>query len=247
MDRKMMTLAAVVSGMLTLASCGEVSNTSTGTDVTTTQALTAAQEKETQTELTTKEESEQEKAQDNAGDGSSLSQSNKQANAQTADTDKIQSSESDYQAAADTLLKNINEIDKFGASVAECDDSDVYTSGTDNYYHVTDSRFKSTSDVKAFIDETMTDKLYNERYRSIVGDDRAYFIDADSKLYIKYSPKGAGFNYNDTPCRIYDTTDTSFCVDKEYDDYGSVSLLRLTVVKTDAGWRIDTLQYGVQN
>lgn len=250
MDKKMLTLAAMISGMMTLASCGEVQNTSTAANQTT-KAVTTAEETVTSAQSTgekaiTSTQKPEDDSQITEAVNTKTGEQTKAAAADKKETvkkeDKADSSEdTDYQAIAEPLYKGLAELDSFGGSVIDYDSSDTVNIGGRDYYRVTDSRFTCVADISDYIDEIMTDNLINSRYSFLTQGEDAFFADRDGKLYVRNQPRGSGFAFSDNSVDISDVSETSFTADRDYDNYGAASKLTIKVVKTDAGWRIDSM------
>ncbi len=147
------------------------------------------------------------------------------------------------EADAAALADSFNTIEKiYGGNITK-DENQKYAYNGTEYAKVTDSRFTSTDDVKAFMESCLTNEFIAERYPAMFKSEQPWLIDADGALYIKSAARGAGYAFTGNPQIFSDTADENSATMKiAYDNYGQTDML-VFKVKNDSGkWKIDSFE-----
>ena len=151
----------------------------------------------------------------------------------------------DYQQQALTLMGALDYIDKIGGGNISLDTSASFTDSNGNEFApVVKTQFSTTSDLRSFMESSLTKKFINYRYSGILDTDDPSYIDYKGKLYGKVTAKGCGFEWTSKTPEIKNITDTSFDIIAEYDNYGTTDYMTLNVVLENGLWKINKLSEG---
>ena len=149
----------------------------------------------------------------------------------------------DYQQQATTLMGALDYIDKIGGGNISLDTSASFTDSNGNEFApVVKTQFSTTSDLRSFMESSLTKKFINYRYSGILDTDDPSYIDYKGKLYGKVTAKGCGFEWTSKAPEIKNITDTSFDIIAEYDNYGTTDYMTLNVVLENGLWKINSIE-----
>lgn len=152
--------------------------------------------------------------------------------------------ETDYLEVTSKLMEALDTIDRIGGSNISMDPDTAFTDENgDEYRKVLDPRFSNTEDLRRYLEENLTDNLIKKRYAGILDIDVPRYQEINGELYGKDSPVGCGFPWTETDPEISGVTETGFMAVAEYDNYGAVASMTLTIVKDDGSWKIDSLDF----
>ena len=152
-------------------------------------------------------------------------------------------SEVDYNQKASTLMGALDYIDKIGGGNISLDTSASFTDSNGNEFApVVKTQFSTTSDLRSFMESSLTKKFINYRYSGILDTDDPSYIDYKGKLYGKVTAKGCGFEWTSKTPEIKNITDTSFDIIAEYDNYGTTDYMTLNVVLESGLWKINSIE-----
>lgn len=166
----------------------------------------------------------------------------------TETTAAVSEASVDYDEILEPLLNGLGEIDRLYCTNIPYDTEDTFTDEATGmeFARAVDSRFSSTSDISEFIDIFITKNLRESRYLAIIDSDNPMYVDRDGKLYLRQSGKGGGFAWTGEKAVVEVSDENSFTVKKAYDDFGASAMARITVVNTEAGWRIDSVELNAE-
>ncbi|MGN0339291.1 MAG: hypothetical protein ACI4D0_02225 [Lachnospira sp.] len=147
------------------------------------------------------------------------------------------------------LMGALDYIDCIGGGNIPKDETNTVKKGDRDYAKVK-AQFQNTADLKEYIEENLSDKLIKSRYSHILGGDQPYYIDVNGALYGYVTAKGCGYTWikeNGNPViSVKDVKDSSFTAITKFDNYGGESEMKLSIVKTDGAWKIDSISYDGQ-
>lgn len=145
---------------------------------------------------------------------------------------------------AKDIISSLNTIDLIGAGALDFDAEAEYTADNGDIYHkVTDARFSTSADVRALMDNVLTQSLINDRYYSILDADDPMCIDVDGELYIKSFARGGGFAFTDDDPVIEKTSADGWSILAMYDNYGTIECMDIGVIN-DGGWKVYNIAFG---
>ena len=150
---------------------------------------------------------------------------------------------------ANVILKNLDNIDKFGTGVGDIklDTNTTKKNDSQTFAKVTDSRYTTVADVKKYVTNNISGSLLS-RYSGFYEGESPNFIESDGSLWMLQNPMGCGFQYAEDPV-ISDVTDSSFTISVKIEDYGSQSDMIVKAVKEDDLWKASsfTINGGQEN
>lgn len=237
--KKVCMMITVLALMASFAACGSTTESSSTAEVQ--QTETAA---ETTPETTAEPETEEVTEAPTEAETEAVTEAPEESAAESSAAEEA--ADGPTMAQAKELMEALNTIDKLAACGIEQDKETTFTDANGVlYYKVTSTQFAGTEDVRNYMNRYLTEDFINERYVDMLGGDAPVCIDNDGALFIKDSAKGGGFAFADKDPVIEKTSEDSYSILAEYDNYGTTDCLDIRVMQKDGGWKISGFSFGM--
>ena len=164
---------------------------------------------------------------------------------ENADQAASSDDEESLKAGTIDLLNHYSEIDCISACCLDYDFDDAYQpDGTEYMYqHVTDSRFHSTDDLKAYVAKYLTGAARDDYSADMFDGQYPIYLDRDGKLYMLMGGRGSGFDFNEDTLSITDRTDDSYTATVTYENPGNILVTAtVTCERVDGSYRISSFR-----
>lgn len=143
------------------------------------------------------------------------------------------------------LLEKYSEIDGIAACGVHSDSADVFQPENTEiiYQHVTDDRFQSAADLKAFLAQTVTGDAEKAFADEMFNDEHPTYLEKDGKLYVMQGGRGAGFDFDKDSIKLSDITEDGFHAEVSYPlPGGTITKAQVTLKAVDGAYRISAFQ-----
>ena len=241
MNKKTMILTALLAAGMLLTACGGSSTASSEPE----KAETTTSSAETTTSAAETTASAAETAAAPAAESTKAPESS-DAPADTTKAADSGSTEAVLTAAeAKEIMAALQKADSWGATLIEKDTEVKHEANGTEYFKVTDAAFKTTDDVRKYLNDHMTAEFISENYGFLLGGDQPFFIDVDGALYVRDYPRGYKYRFTDTEPTIEKTMEDGCTVYAFYDDMGQDQAVLLFVNKADGTWKLSGISFGM--